>query len=66
MKSVLVDFLIGAGIKPISIVSMNHLGNNVSYQRADRVVESFFTSCSHVFCPSLFSSLSISFQDGKK
>ena len=28
MKSVLVDFLIGAGIKPISIVSMNHLGNN--------------------------------------
>lgn len=28
MKSVLVDFLIGAGIKPLSIVSYNHLGNN--------------------------------------
>jgi myo-inositol-1-phosphate synthase len=28
MKSVLVDFLISAGIKPVSIVSYNHLGNN--------------------------------------
>jgi myo-inositol-1-phosphate synthase len=28
MKSVLVDFLIGAGLKPTSIVSYNHLGNN--------------------------------------
>jgi myo-inositol-1-phosphate synthase len=28
MKSVLVDFLVGAGIKPISITSYNHLGNN--------------------------------------
>lgn len=28
MKSVLVDFLVGAGIKPASIVSYNHLGNN--------------------------------------
>ena len=27
-KSVLVDFLVGAGIKPTSIVSYNHLGNN--------------------------------------
>ncbi|KAL0274887.1 UNVERIFIED_CONTAM: hypothetical protein PYX00_002917 [Menopon gallinae] len=27
-KSVLVDFLINAGIKPVSIVSYNHLGNN--------------------------------------
>merc|ERR1711881_346593 len=27
-KSVLTDFLIGAGIKPKSIVSYNHLGNN--------------------------------------
>ncbi|XP_054716963.1 uncharacterized protein LOC129226382 [Uloborus diversus] len=27
-KSVLVDFLIGAGIKPVSMVSYNHLGNN--------------------------------------
>ena len=28
MKSVLVDFLISAGIKPLSIASYNHLGNN--------------------------------------
>ncbi|AET04534.1 putative inositol-3-phosphate synthase [Medicago truncatula] len=28
IKSVLVDFLVGAGIKPTSIVSYNHLGNN--------------------------------------
>jgi myo-inositol-1-phosphate synthase len=28
MKSVLVDFLVGAGIKVSSIVSYNHLGNN--------------------------------------
>ena len=28
MKSVLVDYLVSAGIKPVSIVSYNHLGNN--------------------------------------
>ena len=28
IKSVLVDFMVGAGIKPTSIVSYNHLGNN--------------------------------------
>jgi len=28
MKSVMVDFLVNAGIKPISITSYNHLGNN--------------------------------------
>lgn len=28
MKSVLVDFFVSAGIKPVSIVSYNHLGNN--------------------------------------
>jgi myo-inositol-1-phosphate synthase len=28
MKSVLVDYLVSAGIKPLSIVSYNHLGNN--------------------------------------
>ncbi|KAK5640687.1 hypothetical protein RI129_009234 [Pyrocoelia pectoralis] len=28
IKSVLVDFLVGAGVKPVSIVSYNHLGNN--------------------------------------
>jgi myo-inositol-1-phosphate synthase len=28
MKSVMVDWLIGAGIKPVSIASYNHLGNN--------------------------------------
>lgn len=31
MKSALVDFLVGAGIKPTSIVSYNHLGNNDGY-----------------------------------
>ena len=28
LKSCLVEFLVGAGIKPVSIVSYNHLGNN--------------------------------------
>lgn len=28
LKSVLVDFLVGAGLHPLSIVSYNHLGNN--------------------------------------
>lgn len=28
MKSVLVDFLVSSGIKPVSVVSYNHLGNN--------------------------------------
>lgn len=28
MKSVIVDFLVNAGIKPVSITSYNHLGNN--------------------------------------
>jgi myo-inositol-1-phosphate synthase len=28
IKSVLVDFLVSAGLKPVSIVSYNHLGNN--------------------------------------
>lgn len=31
MKSVLVDYLVGAGLKPTSIVSYNHLGNNDGY-----------------------------------
>lgn len=31
VKSVLVDFLVTAGIKPVSIVSYNHLGNNDGY-----------------------------------
>ncbi|XP_072833946.2 inositol-3-phosphate synthase 1 [Pogona vitticeps] len=28
LKSVLIDFLISSGIKPVSVVSYNHLGNN--------------------------------------
>lgn len=28
LKSVMLDFLVGAGIKPLSVVSYNHLGNN--------------------------------------
>lgn len=43
MKSVLVDFLVGAGLKPTSIVSYNHLGNNdgmnLSWQEAFRSKE---------------------------
>eukprot|EP01006_Ploeotia_vitrea_P050431 TRINITY_DN67461_c1_g1_i1.p1 TRINITY_DN67461_c1_g1~~TRINITY_DN67461_c1_g1_i1.p1 ORF type:complete len:525 (-),score=76.24 TRINITY_DN67461_c1_g1_i1:2104-3678(-) len=31
LKSVLVEFLVGAGIKPLSIASYNHLGNNDGY-----------------------------------
>ncbi|XP_043252370.1 inositol-3-phosphate synthase 1-A isoform X1 [Colletes gigas] len=31
LKSVLIDFLVSAGIKPVSIVSYNHLGNNDGY-----------------------------------
>ncbi len=31
LKSVLVDYLVGAGLKPVSIVSYNHLGNNDGY-----------------------------------
>lgn len=31
VKSVIVDFLVSAGIKPVSIVSYNHLGNNDGY-----------------------------------
>ncbi|XP_077188003.1 inositol-3-phosphate synthase 1 [Paroedura picta] len=31
LKSVLVDFLISSGLKPVSIVSYNHLGNNDGY-----------------------------------
>ena len=28
IKSVIADFLVSAGLKPVSIVSYNHLGNN--------------------------------------
>jgi myo-inositol-1-phosphate synthase len=28
LKSVLVDFLVSAGLKPLAITSYNHLGNN--------------------------------------
>lgn len=31
LKSVLVEFLVSAGIKPVSIASYNHLGNNDGY-----------------------------------
>ena len=36
MKSVLMDFLVGAGIKPKSIVSYNHLGNNDGYNLSEQ------------------------------
>ena len=36
MKSVLVDFLVGAGMKPKSIISYNHLGNNDGYNLSEQ------------------------------
>lgn len=36
LKSVLVDFLIQSGIKPLSIVSYNHLGNNDGKNLAEK------------------------------
>jgi len=36
IKSVLVDFLIQSGIKPVSIVSYNHLGNNDGKNLAEK------------------------------
>ncbi len=36
LKSVLADFLISSGIKPLSIVSYNHLGNNDGHNLAEQ------------------------------
>lgn len=38
MKSVLVDYLIGCGIKVKTMVTYNHLGNNDMYQLTDEVM----------------------------
>mmetsp|Transcript_28872 Transcript_28872/g.48553 ORF Transcript_28872/g.48553 Transcript_28872/m.48553 type:complete len:517 (+) Transcript_28872:22-1572(+) len=38
MKSVLVDYLVNAGIKPITMVTYNHLGNNDMKQLTDKVM----------------------------
>jgi len=35
LKSVLVDFFVGCGLKPRAIVTYNHLGNNDMYQLTD-------------------------------
>lgn len=47
LKSALVEFLVNSGLKPESIVSYNHLGNNdgknLSEQRQFRYVSLFFT-----------------------
>jgi hypothetical protein len=43
MKSVLVDYLVSAGIKPVSIVSYNHLGNNDGYIYICMVVRKTYT-----------------------
>lgn len=52
LKSVLVDFLVGAGIKPVSIVSYNHLGNNdgknLSAPKQFRSKE--VINCFNIFC----------------
>ncbi len=47
MKSVLVDFLVGAGLKPTSIVSYNHLGNNDGMNLSAPQVRTLH-SCVHV------------------
>mmetsp|Transcript_22693 Transcript_22693/g.90910 ORF Transcript_22693/g.90910 Transcript_22693/m.90910 type:complete len:144 (+) Transcript_22693:1506-1937(+) len=38
MKSVLVDYLIGCGVKVKTMVTYNHLGNNDMYQLTDQVM----------------------------
>ena len=56
MKSVLIDFLVSAGIKPVSIVSYNHLGNNDGKVRRVFVVRPLLDlaqlSLTCVFCRS--------------
>lgn len=53
VKCVLVDFLVGAGIKPVSIVSYNHLGNNdgknLSAPKQFRSKEVIITRAFHSF-----------------
>lgn len=36
LKSVLVDYLVSSGIRPLSIVSYNHLGNNDGYNLSEQ------------------------------
>merc|ERR1712176_1348920 len=65
MKSVLVDFLVGAGIKPVSIVSYNHLGNNGGYNlSAPQTFRSKEISKSNVV-DDMVSSNSILYKDGE-
>lgn len=72
IKSVLVDFLVGAGIKPVSIVSYNHLGNNDGKNlsapqqfRSKEVSNSISLSLSLSFPPLSYSHSSILFQISK-
>ncbi|KAF4117905.1 hypothetical protein G5714_002458 [Onychostoma macrolepis] len=52
IKSVLVDFLVSAGIKPTSIVSYNHLGNNDGLNlSASNVVDDMVKSNPILFRP---------------
>ncbi len=65
MKSVLVDFLVGAGIKPVSIVSYNHLGNNDGFNlSAPQTFRSKEISKSNVV-DDMVSSNSILYKDGE-
>ncbi|XP_043278459.1 inositol-3-phosphate synthase 1-A [Venturia canescens] len=66
LKSVLVDFLVSAGIKPVSIVSYNHLGNNDGYNlSAPQQFRSKEISKSNVV-DDMVKSNSILYEDGKK
>ncbi|XP_041367324.1 inositol-3-phosphate synthase 1-A-like [Gigantopelta aegis] len=66
LKSVLVDFLISAGIKPISIVSYNHLGNNDGKNlSAPQTFRSKELSKSNVI-DDMVQSNNILYKDGKK
>ena len=47
MKSVLVDFLVGAGLKVSSIVSYNHLGNNDGFNLSAPQARAAARPCTH-------------------
>jgi myo-inositol-1-phosphate synthase len=65
LKSVLVDYLISAGIKPVSIVSYNHLGNNDGRNlSAPEQFKSKETSKSNVI-DDMIASNSVLYQEGE-
>eukprot|EP00708_Paratrimastix_pyriformis_P002347 GAFH01001092.1.p1 GENE.GAFH01001092.1~~GAFH01001092.1.p1 ORF type:complete len:537 (+),score=216.37 GAFH01001092.1:196-1611(+) len=66
LKSVLVDFLISSGIRPLSVVSYNHLGNNDGANLANpRCFRSKEISKSSV-CDDMIAGNQVLFPEGKK